>query len=239
MNLVFVISVFLLVHILFDFYFQPSKWVEAKTSLGFKSKELYLHCFAYAVAISLVVLLLTRSCWLTVTSFFGVAIAHIITDGLKCKYSDNVAYFIADQIVHILVLGVFVWLVYVRYTIVVEMIWIKVLLIALGYMSILKPFGIVAKKIMDTFGFRPSENGLKKGGLWIGYIERFLIFTFILMSYYEGIGFLLTAKSIFRFGELKNEKEIKRTEYILIGTLLSFGLAICIGILTKAVLNNL
>lgn len=92
---------------------------------------------------------------------------------------------------------------------------------------------------MDNFDFKPSENGLKDGGLWIGYIERFLILTFVLMSYHEGIGFLLAAKSIFRFGELKNETEIKRTEYILIGTLLSFVLAVCVGMLMKVTLNYL
>jgi hypothetical protein len=36
---------------------------------------------------------------------------------------------------------------------------------------------------MDTFDFNPEEKGLNDGGLWIGYIERFLILTFVLMSY--------------------------------------------------------
>lgn len=239
MNIILVITVFLLVHVLFDFYFQPSEWVDSKTTEGFKSKYLYLHCFMYALAVSSSVFFLTHACWLTIVSFVGVGISHLVIDGLKKKYKDSTAYFFIDQFFHILVLGLIVWQVCMKQAIEIDRKWLIVLIYALGYLIVLKPFGIATKNIMDTFDFRPSENGLKDGGLWIGYIERFLILTFVLMSYYEGIGFLLAAKSIFRFGELKNETEIKRTEYILIGILLSFALAVCAGMLMKVTLNYL
>jgi hypothetical protein len=45
------------------------------------------------------------------------------------------------------------------------------------------------------------------------------------------VGFLITAKSVFRFGNLKESKDRQLTEYILIGTLLSFGIAIITGII--------
>lgn len=239
MNIILVITIFLLVHVLFDFNLQPSKWVNSKTTEGFKSKYLYLHCCIYALAVSGVVFFLSHVCWLTIVSFVGVGISHLVADGLKKKYKDSAACFFIDQFFHILVLGVLVWQVCMKQTIEVDKKWLIVLMYVLGYLIVLKPFGITAKIIMDTFDFEPKENGLKDGGLWIGYIERFLILTFVLMSYYEGIGFLLAAKSIFRFGELKNENEIKRTEYILIGTLLSFGLAVCTGMLMKVTLNYL
>ncbi len=47
----------------------------------------------------------------------------------------------------------------------------------------------------------------------------------------EAVGFLLAAKSIFRFGELNKAKEIKVTEYVLIGTFASFTIAVVIGII--------
>ena len=239
MNIILVITIFLLVHVLFDFYFQPSKWVESKTTEGFKSKYLYWHCFIYALAVSGVVFFLTHVCWLTIVAFVAVGISHVITDGLKKKYKDSTGYFFIDQIVHILVLGFFVWQVCMGQPMEVDKKCLFVLIYVLGYLIVLKPFGLTAKNIIDTFDFNPEEKGLKDGGLWIGYIERFLILTFVLMSYNEGIGFLLAAKSIFRFGELKNENEIKRTEYILIGTLLSFGLAVCIGMLMRVTMNYL
>lgn len=50
------------------------------------------------------------------------------------------------------------------------------------------------------------------------------------MGSYEGVGFLLAAKSVFRFGELNKAKEIQTTEYVLIGTFASFTIAILTGI---------
>lgn len=76
-----------------------------------------------------------------------------------------------------------------------------------------------------------EENGLEKAGEWIGYIERFLVLTFILVNQWAGIGFLLAAKSIFRYGDLKENKDIRMTEYVLIGTLCSFTIAIICGLL--------
>lgn len=75
--------------------------------------------------------------------------------------------------------------------------------------------------------------GLTDAGTWIGYIERIIILTFILIGEYSAIGFLIAAKSIFRFsGGVKDQKERKHAEYILIGTLISFSLAILLGIVT-------
>jgi hypothetical protein len=59
------------------------------------------------------------------------------------------------------------------------------------------------------------------------------VFCFILTGHFEAIGFLLAAKSIFRFGDLKEAKDRKLTEYVLIGTLLSFGIALLIGLLVQ------
>jgi hypothetical protein len=63
-------------------------------------------------------------------------------------------------------------------------------------------------------------------------LERLFVFTFVITGNWEAIGFLLAAKSVFRFGDLKESKDRKLTEYILIGTLLSFGIAILIGVMT-------
>jgi len=75
-----------------------------------------------------------------------------------------------------------------------------------------------------------NSQSLPKAGQWIGYIERILTLTFVFVGSFEGIGFLLAAKSVFRFGELNKAKEIRTTEYVLIGTLASFSIAILTGI---------
>jgi hypothetical protein len=64
-------------------------------------------------------------------------------------------------------------------------------------------------------------QGLAKGGMVIGQLERGLIFLFVLIGQPGAVGFLIAAKSVFRFGELTKSR--KEAEYILIGTLMSFG----------------
>ena len=72
----------------------------------------------------------------------------------------------------------------------------------------------------------------------LGVLERLFIFVFIITNNWHGIGFLLTAKSVFRFGDLSKSDDRKLTEYILIGTLLSFGLALLIGLGYNYVVEN-
>jgi hypothetical protein len=72
--------------------------------------------------------------------------------------------------------------------------------------------------------------GLASAGKWIGICERMLILTFVLMQQYTAIGFLMTAKSILRFSEKEANTQLK-TEYVLVGTLVSFTSAAMIGVL--------
>ena len=82
-----------------------------------------------------------------------------------------------------------------------------------------------------------SNESLKDAGKYIGILERILVFVFIITDHWEAVGFLITAKSVFRFGDLKESKNRKLTEYILIGTLISFGIAILIGLLYQFLIN--
>ena len=47
-----------------------------------------------------------------------------------------------------------------------------------------------------------NYSGLPGGGKWIGYLERMLIVTFVLSGNIAGVGFLMTAKSVFRFSDV-------------------------------------
>lgn len=59
-----------------------------------------------------------------------------------------------------------------------------------------------------------------------------MVFVFVMLGEYEAIGFLIAAKSILRF----KETDTARTEYVLVGTLLSFMLAIMVALITKYVI---
>jgi predicted membrane-bound spermidine synthase len=88
----------------------------------------------------------------------------------------------------------------------------------------------------DTF--YTVSSSLPDAGKFIGYLERVMVFTFILYGRWEAVGFLLAAKSVFRFGNLKESHDRKLTEYVLIGTLLSFGIAIAIALLSSALIGQ-
>ena len=118
-----------------------------------------------------------------------------------------------------------------------------------SYIAVLAPTSILIKSFIEFEGWIPNKpsstkeqtqqdeqspieeslQGLPNAGKWIGFLERVLILTFIYTSNIEGIGFLLAANSVFRFGELNRTQDIKVTEYVLIGTFVSFTIAILIG----------
>lgn len=83
----------------------------------------------------------------------------------------------------------------------------------------------------------PPQDGLPRGGRTIGYLERLLIFVFVMSGQFSAIGFLVAAKSILRFGTVSNDREA--TEYVIIGTLASFGWAIAMALGTEALLSLL
>ncbi|NOY22057.1 MAG: hypothetical protein GXO70_00915 [Acidobacteria bacterium] len=84
-----------------------------------------------------------------------------------------------------------------------------------------------------------EKRGLKNGDRLIGRLERALIFLFTLSGHLMAVGFLITAKSVLRFGELKNGSDRKEAEYIIIGTLYSFFLALLISLGTVSLIKAL
>ena len=82
----------------------------------------------------------------------------------------------------------------------------------------------------------PEAHGVKGAGAMIGFLERALTLTFVLLGQYTALALVLTAKSIARFEELKNRDF---AEYYLVGTLSSIFFAILIGIITQWVFGLL
>ena len=82
-----------------------------------------------------------------------------------------------------------------------------------------------------------GEDGIENGGTYIGWLERGLVFLLVMIQQPAGIGFLIAAKSILRFGDIRDAHRRRMTEYVIIGTLLSFGWAILFSALTYAALQ--
>ncbi len=223
----------ILAHVLTDFIFQSNKWVDDKRQKQGKSKYLYLHGCLTAI-IAYIFVGYWTNIWIPIT----IGITHTLIDYLKLKFDKEgtIVGFISDQFAHFVII-IIIWVNLIETGNLFEKIIpmasnLKILSVLTGYIICTTPLsffvGIATKSWQEELkkGEVVPEN-LLNGGKWIGIIERLMIFTFVLLGKYEAIGFLITAKSILRF---RQNTESKQSEYVLVGTLLSYGLAIMIGL---------
>lgn len=90
-----------------------------------------------------------------------------------------------------------------------------------------------AKPAADDQLVTQPQRGFPDGGAVIGRLERLLIYLFVLSDAFGAVGFLIAAKSIFRFGELSDQKNRLEAEYITIGTLTSFCVGLAIALVMR------
>lgn len=223
----------LLAHLIGDFILQPNKWVLDKELKKGKSIYLYLH-----TALHLVLMLL----FVAEVDFiiYGIllAVSHGIIDFIKLKFQKKKTkriWFSVDQVLHLMMIFIVV-LVYNNISIDFQNIDHQIWIFITGIVLLTKPTSIIIKNIISIWtpeSKNKEDNSLQNAGNYIGILERLFVFCFIITNHFEAIGFLLAAKSIFRFGDLKEAKDRKLTEYVLIGTLLSFGIAILVGLMVE------
>ena len=222
----------LLAHVIGDFLFQPDKWVKDKERNKVKSPFLYWHILIHLTSTA-IILQFNYIFWI---GFVTIIFSHYIIDLTKLHLLgklDKTLLFIIDQILHVSVITGVSYS-YSPFVIKINKIFSQeVVLFAFALILVTVVFSTIIKMIMSRWNIYNStpKSTLENAGSIIGILERLFVFTFIITNHWEGIGFLLAAKSVFRFGDLSKAEDRKLTEYILIGTLLSFGLAIFIGIL--------
>lgn len=217
-------------HLCLDYFFQTDKLAKQKNTIGFKSPFLYWHtltCFILSWLFSLQLSFVLGAA--------VIATTHFLLDGFKnllnnSKILGRYAFFI-DQALHIVIITVVVVLFDKWHGIspsVTISLNFKYLLIITGYLVCLKPANIFVREVFKSTDIQvSSDNEMPNAGKVIGVLERILTLTFIIVSQYSAVGFLIAAKSILRY---RNDETLK-TEYVLIGTMLSFGIAVIAGII--------
>ena len=245
----------LLAHLLADFPLQ-SQWIARNK--GSRLRALGSHglihwvcawacllCFAGAHPLS----------WRAQALVAAYAAAHLLIDKSKCWFTawttkDTAAVFSADQALHVLMIGIASLLLTATSPRVLRQIFplplsarVHVLEIATVYLAVVVPGGYLIRYLTKNFRStlddesesrgRPAGKGLKNAGLYIGYLERFLIVTAIAAQSATLVGLILTGKSIARFPEFK---KASFAEYFLVGTLLSISLALVGGLLLQKLL---
>lgn len=218
------VALLIAAHFIADFLLQPDWLAKRKRNLPWMA----LHGVIHALAAYLV-----RHSWSYWQLPLAIFLVHVLIDAVKGRCRDTAIAFAVDQAARVAALGGVVWA--------LEKYQGLPAFAGTGYPLIIAVGGVVATVqgagfFVGKFTQRlVDENqlelgGLNGGGAWIGRLERALIFLFILIDHPAGIGFLVAAKSILRFEEAKNQK---LAEYVLIGTLLSFSLAIALAEATK------
>lgn len=223
----------ILAHFIGDFLLQPRSWVHDKEDRKLKSSKLYLHVLLHGV---LTLVLLWDLNYIGAVA--GVVCSHLLIDSTKlCAQTEKsrVRWFFIDQFLHLFTLILiwdylegrnFDWLLFFSH----EKLWLGItVLVFLSYVS--STFiRVLMSKWSDALQEGRDES-LSEAGKYIGILERLFVFGFVVSGHLPAIGFLLAAKSVFRFGDLRESRDRKLTEYILIGTLLSFGIASGVGML--------
>jgi len=227
-NIINLLILQFIAHLMTDFYCQNDKICQRKRERGFKTGYLYAHAlltflmawlFSYSIGFVLFALI--------------IGVAHLLIDGIKSSLKNWKYVFFADQLSHVIIL-VAVVLFYNQQVGISLPEWLsntRYLLLISGALFCLKPTNVLITNVLKTFEIKSTDTSgetgeLEKAGRLIGNLERILALVFVLLNQYPAIGFLIAAKAILRFKDTSTAK----TEYVLIGTLLSFGVAILIGV---------
>lgn len=220
-------------HLLADFTFQPQRWCNKKENDIITSYHVY---HIIIVFVTSYILSFDIGYWIAAVL---LTVVHFSIDVLKSwiiLHARLKLIFFIDQFIHLCTIIGIVLL----YNEVFGIDFLfpmdtKLLAVIAGFLLCGKTSNIIIKFIFQAFAIEtPAETpnisegkSLPNAGKLIGITERFLALALILLGQYEAVGLIIAAKSILRF------RETRKSEYVLVGTLLSFGIATLTGIIIK------
>lgn len=237
----------LLAHVLVDFYWQPTSWVTDKKKKSFRSKYLYFH-----VLLVIIVSYIALHQWQNPLPAIALGLAHGMIDIIKISLDkkSSLTWFIADQVAHLATIA-FTALILtsnLQPGFQIFTTWLntpKTLAVLSGALLSLSPIsflvGILTRPWREELSkLAPdADDNLANAGRWIGMSERLLIFVFVLVNQFSAIGFLIAAKSLLRYNDKASGTEIpaayisKKSEYVLVGTLMSYTCAIAVALAVR------
>lgn len=231
----------LIAHIAADFFAQPKSISRKKQEKGLGSWHLYIHAlivFVASLLMTFTVEFIVYAAAITVIHFAIDALKSFIERWLKRKkgiddeFYTNLYLFFTDQLLHVAVIWGAVAMYWTKNhpaPVYLDVFTVNLLLVLTGFLLCLKPANVIIRNCLASLNLYErleNEHDLKRAGRWIGSIERVMAMVLVMLQQYTAIGFIIAAKSILRYNESKTSK----TEYVLIGTLLSFSVALLIGI---------
>lgn len=240
-------------HLLADFLFQTNRLVEQKR--GGKSRAYLIHGLIHYFSCALLLGFFVRGSLVSLRAqsvLAALALVHLLIDLLKIKLTrqlikDGPWAYVCDQAAHLATIilaaaiiapaGSFAALAAVFQD--ARAVRNAVILIPVVYVAVVFGGGYLVRFLTRSLAEGAERNShgksetLQNAGLYIGWLERFLVVTALLLQSPAMVGLIFTAKSIARYPEFKSERF---AEYFLIGTLLSLSIAILGGALLERLL---
>ena len=253
-----------LAHLLTDFVFQTNRLVEQKKRGKFFAYLLH-GLTHYLSAIILVSFFLAGSglSLRTHAVILALTLVHLLIDFAKIRLlmdsakiqfikksllGDGAIAYLSDQFFHFLTVALAAWLLspglpFAEVAALLgrgrdlpnQLLFVPVIYVGVifggGYLirALTRPLAKSINLEQPEKGGEPMQNA----GLYIGWLERFLLLTALMMQSPGTAGLILAAKAIARYPEFKSEHF---AEYFLIGTLLSFSIAVIGGVILARVI---
>jgi hypothetical protein len=247
-----------LAHLLTDFVFQTHRLVEQKRR-G-KAVAYGLHGIIHYLSAIVVTGFVLHGSFFSLRThlvIIALTVIHLLIDLAKIKLARNypacdgsVAY-VSDQLLHFLTVGLaacllapgapFGELIVALQN--VRAIPNRFLAVPVIYVAVVFGGGYLIRLLVRSLAEgvkshspEKANEQLQNAGLYIGWLEWFLVVTALLVQSPATVGLILTAKSIARYPEFKSERF---AEYFLIGTLLSISMALIGGaVLAKLIFGH-
>lgn len=219
------IAALFLAHILADFLFQSNSIAHGKQTRS-----------PWPMAAHIAIVYVTAAACVGVPFdlyLAALAGAHLIIDVTKSFLPKARLWpFLLDQAAHLATLGVIgmaapgLWAMGAW----AGLDWLpSVMVLLAGLIAATRAGGFAVGILLGRFADPETEPSLPKGGRVIGLLERGLLYLLVMVGQPAGIGILIAAKSIQRFEALTSKDANAAREYILIGTLASFGWAMVVS----------
>lgn len=223
-------------HLAGDFVLQPSALVKRKSSLRWLLVHVAIHAGLYTVLLQ--PRAMTETTYLAVT----LAVLHGAIDYGKARFrTDGAIAFCVDQMAHFIsivaVAAVAPTMPLHAWRLLTQAVQSPQLyLFSSGYIAIVFGASHLVQRVSGHFladldrNTRATKPGLRDAGKYIGWLERFLIVTFLLARHGDVIALVIGAKAVIRYPELKDVGKGHFADYFLIGTMTSVGLALAGGL---------
>ena len=239
-----------LAHLLADFVFQTGRLVDQKRR-G-KPAAYLLHGLIHYLSAVIIAGFVLRGSLLSLRTYLVIAaltLVHLLIDLAKIQLArkypicNGSGAYVGDQLLHLLTVGLAAWMLspavpFSELTALFQgarAIPNKFLAVPVIYVAVVFGGGYLIRFLIRSLAEGAKSHSLERSseqfqnaGLYIGWLERFLVVTALLLQSPATVGLILTAKSIARYPEFKSERF---AEYFLIGTLLSISMALIGGAL--------